>query len=95
MHTIYSDGFLTPEELTDKAVRAGISVISITDHDSVRPYKNRSFPLKVIPGVELTVQFEKKEFHLLAYNFDPEHKEIKINTWIKFLTNVIKELNTF
>ncbi|HEX9615492.1 MAG TPA: PHP domain-containing protein, partial [Bacteroidota bacterium] len=34
-HTTYSDGVLSPEELTRKARNAGLSAIAITDHDHV------------------------------------------------------------
>ena len=35
MHTVFSDGALTPAELLKKAKEAGLDVISVTDHDSV------------------------------------------------------------
>ena len=35
LHTYYSDGIYSPEELISKAKNAGLSVISITDHDNV------------------------------------------------------------
>lgn len=35
MHTTYSDGKLTPEELVAKAKEAGLSYMAITDHDTV------------------------------------------------------------
>lgn len=35
MHTFYSDGYHSPEQLVDKANKQGINILSITDHDSV------------------------------------------------------------
>ena len=35
MHTTYSDGKLTPEELVAKAKEAGLTYMAITDHDTV------------------------------------------------------------
>ena len=35
MHTTCSDGLYTPEQLTQMAVEAGLSVMAISDHDTV------------------------------------------------------------
>lgn len=75
-HTTFSDGRLTYQELSKKAKDKGIGVLSITDHDSIYAYKRSGYEIELFPGVELTVKYGKKEFHLLAYNFDPEHKEL-------------------
>jgi len=32
-HTTYSDGSLTPTELVDRAVKRGVEVLALTDHD--------------------------------------------------------------
>ena len=34
-HTLASDGMVTPAELVDGAVRAGLNLIAITDHDTM------------------------------------------------------------
>ena len=39
MHTIHSDGQLTPEELIDQALAIGLKGLAITDHHSVGGYK--------------------------------------------------------
>ena len=38
MHTTCSDGVLSPEELAREALAAGLSVIAITDHDTLAAY---------------------------------------------------------
>ena len=35
IHTNYSDGIFTPEQVVEYASRVGLSAISITDHDTV------------------------------------------------------------
>ena len=39
MHTTCSDGVYTPEQLTRMAVDANLSVMAISDHDTVAAYK--------------------------------------------------------
>ena len=38
VHTDCSDGVYSPEEVTEKAARAGLSAISLTDHDTLAAY---------------------------------------------------------
>jgi predicted metal-dependent phosphoesterase TrpH len=81
LHTTASDGRLSPQEMVRKAVDVGLSVIAITDHDSItgiQPALEEAtkFPsLRVIPGVEINTDFPSGEVHILGYfiNFqDPE-----------------------
>jgi len=81
-HSIYSDGHLTIVELLHRAMVRGIKYISVTDHDTmdqVLPAMKvgEALGIKVIPGTELSVTHEKKNFHLLGYNFDPNNTELK------------------
>ena len=34
-HSLYSDGTQTPQQLVQQAIDAGVSVLALTDHDSV------------------------------------------------------------
>jgi len=75
IHTCFSDGTQTPEEVVQDAKNKGISVISVCDHNSVEAYPRlraacASLGLTLIQGVELEVVFSEKTIHLLAYNFD-------------------------
>ena len=36
MHTKYSDGELTPDELIQRAIDHGITTMAITDHDTLK-----------------------------------------------------------
>lgn len=76
LHTKASDGRLEPQELVDLAVKVGLDIIAITDHDSIdgiipaitaaRNYNS----IAVIPGVELSTDVPKGEVHLLGYFID-------------------------
>lgn len=81
MHTTHSDGKLSPSDLVNKLNENQVSVISITDHDTISAYnyvdtsKLNSY-IKLISGTELTVYFNKKEIHMLAYGFDLNNAEL-------------------
>jgi predicted metal-dependent phosphoesterase TrpH len=80
IHTIYSDGELTPEEAVRTAKKIGLAAISITDHDStdgVLPAlkEGQVQGVEVIPGVELSTELKstgESEMHILGYfiNFE-------------------------
>jgi len=77
VHTIYSDGEHTPQEILDVCKHRGISTVAITDHNSMQgskeaiqtnPYKD----ITVIPGIELSAHYDVKgaNLHILGYNID-------------------------
>lgn len=75
LHTNFSDGTYTPEELISGALREGLSAISVTDHDTVAgivpSIKAGDLQgIEVIPGIELTAEYEGMEIHLLGYALD-------------------------
>lgn len=86
MHTVYSDGQLTPVALIEQALQIGLKGMAITDHHSVKGYqiaqawldeKRQSQPEIRLPhlwtGVEVTSDLFGTEVHLLGYGFFPEH----------------------
>lgn len=81
-HTNLSDGFFSPSELIEKAKKAGLDTISITDHDSVRNIEDsiqygKENDIEVIPGVEISTDIEDKEIHLLGYFLNYKNRELK------------------
>jgi len=75
-HTTASDGTLTPAELVQAALRDGVDVIAITDHDTVAgiaPAREAAAgtDLRVLAGVELAATHQWHGLHLLAYGIDP------------------------
>jgi len=76
LHTTASDGRLEPKDIVSLAVRVGLDVIAITDHDSidgVRPAlaAAEAFPsFMVIPGVEINTDVTHGEVHVLGYLID-------------------------
>ena len=70
-HTTCSDGTYSPKDLLDAAKKAGLDVLSITDHDTLRAYEllPERCPVKLISGLELSASFGVYGVHLLAYSF--------------------------
>jgi len=76
LHTHYSDGTDSPDEVVARAARGRFDVIAVTDHDTVNGLPEaldagRQLGVKVVPGVEITAQWNQCELHLLAY-FSPK-----------------------
>lgn len=77
MHTIYSDGDKTVEEVLKMCENKKLEYISITDHDTCKQYNNVAlknnniFNGKIIIGSELHAVFQKKNIEILAYNINP------------------------
>jgi hypothetical protein len=77
LHTTASDGVCTPPELVDLAWRAGITTMSVTDHDTVASVAEIaaltcSIGMRFVPGIEITAVHEGRDVHMLGYFIDPE-----------------------
>lgn len=76
LHTTASDGRLTPAELVARASAAGLTTISVTDHDTVAAIAEatevaKGLNLRVVPGIEITAVDDGRDVHMLGYFFDP------------------------
>lgn len=75
LHTLYSDGALSPQELLQQAQRAGLAIVSITDHDNTSAVPEalsagKRMGIDVISGVELSSTLNDQDIHLLGYFID-------------------------
>jgi len=83
IHSTASDGRLTPEDVVRLAAKNGLSVIAITDHDSVDGIAvalaaaESSPSLRVISGVEINTDIPNGEVHILGYFVDYKNEELK------------------
>lgn len=82
LHTHFSDGSFSPEEVVECAVKNNLMAIGITDHDSLRGISSaltssRKYQLEVVPGVELTAEADNKEIHILGYYVDWQDKGLR------------------
>jgi len=75
LHTTASDGTLTPSELVARARAAGLSIFSITDHDTTAGSDAacttaRDAGLQLVPGIEISAVAEGRDVHVLGYFID-------------------------
>ncbi len=78
LHSLYSDGLLSPEQLVKQAYSRGIQAMSLTDHDSVEGIAEaraaaQSLDMDFIPGVELSATYKNLDMHVLGYFVDTEN----------------------
>ena len=80
-HTNFSDGTDSPTQLINKALAAGISVIGLTDHDSVSGWQEAIAALRpgisLVPGAEISCQtLDGISVHILGLLFDSQNVEL-------------------
>ena len=76
LHTTASDGTLAPAALVERAAAAGLTTISVTDHDTTAGLVEasaaaRARGLSFVPGIEITAVEDGHDVHVLGYYFDP------------------------
>ena len=74
-HTTASDGRLSPADLVRRAAEAGITILGVTDHDTVAGLQEArraadALGIRLIDGIEITAVYEEKDVHLLGYFID-------------------------
>lgn len=89
IHTKYSDGILSLEEVLNDAKKNNITELSITDHDTIinlKDYRDlkKKYGINIIPGVEISTN--KRGMHILGYDIT-EFDQIE-----KFMYN-LKKIN--
>lgn len=86
LHTHYSDGFWSPQELIDQAIMLGFCCIAITDHDTVAALpESQTYAagrIKLIDGIELNTIWnnpdgEPQDVHILGYFINPGSAVLK------------------
>jgi len=75
LHTSFSDGTYSPEELAALGRRHGLSALALTDHDTVEGCARMAVAcqaagVEFIPGSELTAEIDNIELHLIGYFID-------------------------
>jgi len=84
MHTQYSDGSKTVEEILKLCEERKLEYISITDHDNCKQYMDKAFNEKIfsgkiIKGSELRAVINNRRIEILAYNINTE----VLNEWLE------------
>ena len=78
LHTSFSDGTYSPEEMVAQGRRQGLAALALTDHDTVEGCARTALAcqaaeIEFIPGTELTAEQEGNELHVLGYFIDIHH----------------------
>lgn len=89
IHSVHSDGKLTPAEIVARCVERGLCALSITDHDTVKGQMEAieaggaNF-IEVLSGIEFSAREGEMEVHILGYLFDPLDPGIESNLqWLR------------
>ena len=96
-HTDESDGSLSPEQLVEAALEAGLHTLAITDHDTFGGHEKaeapaRSSGLRLIRGIELNTRYDGRSVHLLAY-FAASEPNGKFLSWLASLVTARRDRN--
>lgn len=80
-HSWESDGDFAPEKVVDLAVECGVSVLALTDHDTLQGNlaarkEAVSRGIRFIPGIELSCNWGKLCIHITGLKVDPEDKTL-------------------
>ncbi|MBI3418187.1 MAG: PHP domain-containing protein [Verrucomicrobia bacterium] len=81
LHTHFSDGTYSPEELVGHAQHYGLKLLSLTDHDTVEGCARMAIAcgaaaIEFIPGSEFTAEVRGRELHLLGYFLDTANEKL-------------------
>jgi predicted metal-dependent phosphoesterase TrpH len=75
IHTKFSDGTHSVQEILEMAFQRKLKAVSITDHDCINAYpfaqrRGSELGIEVIPGVELSSEIDGTDIHILGYYMD-------------------------
>lgn len=81
IHSNASDGTLNPKEIVEEALKCGLNLIALTDHDEFRNIEEikiiaKNHGISFIPGIEISSTFQGNLYHILAYGTDNNNKEL-------------------
>ena len=82
-HSHYSDGSLAPADLVALAARAGITMLALTDHDSVAGLAEAQVAadelgIQLVPGVELSTTWNGHSIHIVGLGIDPNEPSLQL-----------------
>lgn len=90
LHTFASDGTWTPAELIDKLASLGIRVAALCDHDTQQNVvetieRGQRRGVHVIPGVEVTVRHDRRQWHMLVYGIRPDDDRPEASSFLELM----------
>ena len=88
-HSLRSDGALSPADLIRRAADRGVSVLSLSDHDTLAGVAEAvaagdALGVRVIPASELNTESEWGDAHVLGYFIDPADEPLEARLrWLR------------
>jgi len=81
-HTVWSDGELSAEALVASAVKAGVRVLALTDHDTMAGLGEaadaaRAQDIVLVPGVEVSISWQGLTVHIVGLDVDPSYEPLQ------------------
>jgi hypothetical protein len=81
LHSFFSDGTYSPEEVVFQASKHGFKALALTDHDTIEGCHRgaiaaRTAGIEFIAGTELTAEQDGDELHILGYYLDTENPRL-------------------
>ena len=81
-HTQHSDGERSPDQLLAEARASGVTVLAVTDHDTVSGWTecraaSEKHGVRLVAGIELSCELHGREVHILGHLFDPRDPSLK------------------
>ncbi len=87
VHSNYSDGSLSPDEVVRLSYKKNLAAIALTDHDTVagiasariaaEKYAAGNTPLRVISGVEISSAYKDRDIHILGLMIDENNEDLQ------------------
>ena len=78
IHTYYSDGLQSPDDVAEISASNGVELISVTDHDTALAYPElfgccKKRGIKAVYGIEISAYSCGVRVHTLGYGISPDH----------------------
>lgn len=82
VHTTASDGTMCPRDVVSLAAMQGLKAIALTDHDTMAGLQEAGeagelLGVTIVPGIELSTDYQGREVHVLGYFLDPEAEKLR------------------
>jgi len=86
LHTTASDGTDSPTGLIAACRAAGLTVVSVSDHDTMAGTDEaesaaRAAGLQCVPGIEITAAWNSRDIHILGYYLD--HRSPRLTAFLE------------
>lgn len=80
-HTNASDGEFSPDVLFALARQAGVTVLAVTDHDTISALAAcavaaKAHGVRLVSGIEVSTRLNRREVHILGHFVDPGEKRL-------------------